>query len=227
MFTGIVEERGAVTDVRRNPSGVLLTVRGSLVTSDAEPGASIAVNGCCLTVVDVHPSDGTFTVDVVAETLRCTSLRDVRAGQDVNLERAVTASTRMSGHIVQGHVDGVGTILERRNAGGEDEIVWFGLTPDLVRYVVPKGSIAVDGVSLTVVDVRDEPDPAFSVALIPTTLRMTTLGQKSEGDAVNLEVDVMSKYVERHLARLGLAGMGGELSTFPTVDEAVSQGSIA
>jgi riboflavin synthase len=194
MFTGIVEELGEV--VRRSESGgdsALLAVRGPLVTTDARRGDSIAVNGVCLTVVDVE--DGTFTADVMGETLRRSSLRTLRPGDPVNLERAVTPATRLGGHLVQGHVDGVGEIAGREPAQ-QWETVRFGLPAQLARYVVEKGSITVDGVSLTVVAAGDD---WFSVGLIPTTLKLTTLGHKRVGDLVNIEVDVVAKYVERLL----------------------------
>jgi riboflavin synthase len=193
MFTGIVEELGEVVAVQALPDASRLTVRGPLVTSDAGHGDSIAVNGVCLTVVD--NDGGTFTADVMAETLRRSSLRDATAGSRVNLERAVRASDRLGGHVVQGHVDGTGTVV----AVTPDQhwtVVRVSLPEDLTRYVVEKGSIAVDGVSLTVSAVG--PD-WFEVSLIPTTLDLTTLGSKSAGDPVNLEVDVMAKYVEKLL----------------------------
>ena len=184
MFTGIVEELGEI--VAREPGEVArLSIRGPLVTSDARDGDSIAVNGVCLTVVDV--SEDTFTVDVVAETLSRTSLG---AATTVNLERAVTPATRLGGHLVQGHVDGVGTLLER----SAEHVIRVGIPPELARYLVPKGSITVDGISLTVVEAAAD---SFTVALIPTTLARTTLGTTPVGGPVNLEVDVIAKYVER------------------------------
>ena len=193
MFTGIVEELGEIVAIERGAESAVIRVRGPLVTGDAAPGASIAVNGVCLTVVE---HDGqTFSVDVMAETLNRSSLGSLRAGSLVNLERAMTASTRFGGHIVQGHVDGTAQILARL-PGDRWEVVQFTLPPEVSRYVVEKGSITVDGVSLTVSDVTDD---TFSVSLIPTTLGLTTLGHKVVGDAVNLEVDVIAKYVERLL----------------------------
>ena len=188
MFTGIVEELGEITAVDEQPDTARLTVRGPLVTSDAKHGDSIAVNGVCLTVVDV--SDGTFTVDVVRETLQRSSLDKVAAGDRVNLERAAAVGQRLGGHIVQGHVDGTGVLLSRDEGG----LTRFGIPSGLARYIVEKGSITVDGVSLTVVDSLAE---EFSVALIPTTLDLTTLGFREPGDIVNLEVDVLATYVER------------------------------
>jgi len=194
MFTGIVEELGTVTALTHGTESARLTVHGPLVTSDATHGASIAVNGVCLTVVE-H-GEGSFTVDVMAETLRRSSLGVLRPGDRVNLERAMAASSRFGGHVVQGHVDGTGTITARE-PGERWEVVRFSLPGDLSPYLVEKGSITVDGVSLTVVDVGDD---HFSVSLIPTTLELTTLGTKVVGDPVNLEVDVLAKYVERLLA---------------------------
>jgi len=192
MFTGIVEELGEIVAIEHGADSAVVRVRGPLVTSDATPGASIAVNGVCLTVVE---HDGqTFSVDVMAETLNRSSLGSLRAGTKVNLERAMAASTRFGGHIVQGHVDGTARILARR-PGDRWEVVQL-TPPELSRYVVEKGSITVDGVSLTVSAVTDD---TFSVSLIPTTLELTTLGHKAVGDAVNLEVDVIAKYVERLL----------------------------
>jgi len=191
MFTGIVEELGTIAGVDRGTDSARLTVRGPLVTSDATHGASIAVNGVCLTVVE-H-ADGEFTVDVMAETLSRSSLGSLRAGDRVNLERAMAAGGRFGGHVVQGHVDGTAQVLERV-PGDRWEIVRLSLPAGLARYVVEKGSITVDGVSLTVASVDDT---SFTVSLIPTTLELTTLGHKGIGDLVNLEVDVLAKYVER------------------------------
>lgn len=198
MFTGIVEEVGEVIAVRESAEVVVLTVRGPTVTSDAAHGDSIAVNGVCLTVIDPDGStEGTFTVELVPETLKRSSLSAVTAGLGVNLERAVAAGGRLGGHIMQGHVDGVATLLRRHPSERSDELV-FSLAPGLTRYVVEKGSIAVDGVSLTVADVTDD---TFVVALIPTTLEKTTLGVRQPGDTVNIEVDVIAKYVEKLVAR--------------------------
>lgn len=191
MFTGIVEERGEVVAVRDLPDAARLTVAGPLVTSDARIGDSIAVNGVCLTVVEV--SGGAFTADVMRETLVRSSLDKVGAGDPVNLERAAEVGKRFGGHIVQGHVDGTGVILARQPSAHWD-LVRIALPAQLARYLVEKGSITVDGVSLTVVEVTDE---EFSVSLIPETLRATTLGTRGPGDRVNLEVDVVAKYVER------------------------------
>jgi riboflavin synthase len=194
MFTGIVEELGEIVAIEHGAESAVVRVRGPLVTSDAMPGASIAVNGVCLTVVD-HDGE-TFSVDVMAETLNRSSLGSLKAGTVVNLERAMAAGSRFGGHIVQGHVDGTGQILARV-PGDRWEVVQFTLPPQVSRYVVEKGSITVDGVSLTVSALTYD---TFSVSLIPTTLELTTLGHKSVGDPVNLEVDVIAKYVERLLA---------------------------
>ena len=194
MFTGIVEELGRVTGLEHGTDSARLTLRGPLVTSDATHGASIAVNGVCLTVVS-HDGEQ-FTVDVMAETLRRSSLGAVAVGDRVNLERAMAADSRFGGHVVQGHVDGTARVLERV-PGDRWEVLRFSLPEDLARYVVEKGSITVDGVSLTVASVGAD---TFTVSLIPTTLELTTLGHKAVGDAVNLEVDVLAKYVERLLA---------------------------
>jgi riboflavin synthase len=194
MFTGIVEELGEVVRlVDVGGDSAVLAVRGPLVTSDARHGDSIAVNGVCLTVVD--NADGVFTADVMGETLRRSSLRALRAGSQVNLERAAALGSRLGGHLVQGHVDGVGEVLGRQ-AGDEWETVRFSLPPQLAKYVVEKGSITVDGVSLTVLAVDAA---SFSVGLIPTTSKLTVLGAKADGDPVNLEVDVIAKYVEKML----------------------------
>ncbi|HEV7470343.1 MAG: riboflavin synthase, alpha subunit [Pseudonocardia sp.] len=194
MFTGIVEEVGEIVDVRTSGDVVVLTVRGPRVSTDAAHGDSIAVNGCCLTVVDEEgASEDLFRLELVPETLKRTSLGAVVAGSKVNLERALPAGGRLGGHIVQGHVDGVGTLLGRTPGERSDE-VRFSLPAELSRYVVEKGSICVDGVSLTVAGVDAD---SFTVALIPTTLADTTLGRRRPGDPVNLEVDIVAKYVER------------------------------
>ena len=193
MFTGIVEELGTVEGLLDQGDAIRLTVRGPHVTLDAALGDSIAVNGCCLTVAERDQE--TFTADVMRETLEKTSLGDLTPGARVNLERAVTPQTRLGGHIVQGHVDGTGQV-RRRTPSEHWEVVEVSLPAAIARYLVPKGSVTVDGISLTVVDVG--PD-SFTVSLIPETLARTTLGLKQAGDRVNLEVDVIAKYVERLL----------------------------
>ena len=193
MFTGIVEELGRIAAVEHGAESARLTLHGPLVTEDAVHGASISVNGVCLTVIEVDA--GEFTVDVMLETLARSSLGSARPGDPVNLERAMRADGRFGGHVVQGHVDGTATIVERV-PGDRWEVVRFTLPEPLSRYVVEKGSITVDGVSLTVASVDEQ---TFTVSLIPTTLELTTLGHKRVGDTVNLEVDVLAKYVERLL----------------------------
>jgi riboflavin synthase len=191
MFTGIIEELGEIVAIEPATESARLTIRGPLVTQDAAHGASIAVNGVCLTVVDLK--EDTFTADVMRETLDRSSLGVLEPGSRVNLERPVRLSDRLGGHLVQGHVDGVGTIVARE-PGENWEVVRISLPGGLGRYIVEKGSITVDGISLTVVDAGDD---RFSVSLIPTTLDLTTLGRKAVGEPVNLEVDVIAKYVER------------------------------
>ena len=206
MFTGIVEEVGrlarieAVTDESttasdRDDRPVRVDITAARTVAGTGPGDSIAVNGVCLTVADLYATG--FRADVMPETLRRTTLGQLSPGSPVNLERAVTPETRLGGHIVQGHVDGVGHIASRTPDGDFDEVV-ISLPTELARYIAPKGSICVDGVSLTVVGVGVDDDTHwFSVALIPTTLSHSTLGTLATGDGVNLEVDVIAKYVER------------------------------
>jgi riboflavin synthase len=200
VFTGIVEELGSVVAIDRVGDSARFTVRGPVVVSDATHGASIAVNGVCLTVVE-HDHDA-FSVDVMAESLARTSLGALAVGDPVNLERAVAVSDRLGGHIVQGHVDGVGTVVDVRPSE-HWTVVRVSLPVALARYVVEKGSITVDGVSLTVSAVTDADDahPWFEVSLIPTTLALTTLGRRGIDAPVNLEVDVLAKYVERLISR--------------------------
>ena len=198
MFTGIVEELGRVVALDRGTESAVLRIEGPLVVSDAGHGASIAVNGVCLTVVD-H-DDREFSVDVMAETLRRSSLGSLRVGSRVNLERAMAADGRFGGHIVQGHVDGT-TTLRSRTPGDRWEVLEFDLPSELARYVVEKGSVTLDGVSLTVASLSSD---TFTVSLVPTTLEKTILRDLAPGTRVNLEVDVVAKYVER-LARPGAA----------------------
>lgn len=198
MFTGIVEELGAVVDKQDLADAARLTIHGPTVTADARHGDSIAVNGVCLTVVEVL-ADGGFTADVMRETLDRSSLGGLEPGSPVNLERAAALGSRLGGHIVQGHVDGTGQVLARTPAQ-HWEVVRIALPATLVRYVVEKGSITVDGTSLTVARVGAD---FFEVSLIPTTLELTTLGRAPVGAVVNLEVDVIAKYVERLLAHGG------------------------
>jgi riboflavin synthase len=197
MFTGIVEELGQVVDLRQHGDSAVLTVRGPKVSEDAVHGASIAVNGVCLTVTERDQDVVAF--DVMAETLRRSSLGALAVGHRVNLERAMAATDRLGGHIVQGHVDGTAPLLSR-TPGERWEVVRIGLPAGLARYLVEKGSVTVDGVSLTVSAIGAD---FFEVSLIPTTLALTTLGAKQPGDPVNLEVDVIAKYVERLLQNPG------------------------
>jgi len=201
MFTGIVEELGSIESVEDQGDAIRLTIRASTVLEDVALGDSISVNGCCLTVADVpagsngSTSEGLWTADVMQETLDKTALLGLRPGDRVNLERAVTVDKRLGGHIVQGHVDGVGSIIGR-TPSAHWEVVEIAMPRELARYLVDKGSITVDGISLTVVEARED---SFTVSLIPETLSRTTLGFRQHGDQVNLEVDVLAKYVERLL----------------------------
>src|SRR5439155_12088133 len=194
MFTGIVETMGTVVRVLRRGGGARLEVRSPDVVADVKTGDSVAVNGACVTVTGRF--EDTFACDLVPETLARTNLGTLQPGELVNLERPLHAASRLDGHIVQGHIDVVGTIRSRRRVGAQ-EMLEVTVPFELTRYLAPKGSVAVDGVSLTIVDVNKD---RFRVALIPHTLETTTLGKKMQGSAVNVEVDVISKYVERHLA---------------------------
>jgi len=205
MFTGIVEELGTIDAIEQQEDAIRLTVAATTVLEDVHLGDSISVNGCCLTVVSTSatseggPADR-WTADVMQESLDKTALGDLALGDRVNLERAVTVDKRLGGHIVQGHVDGVGTILAR-TPSEHWEVVEVALPDGLGRYLVDKGSITVDGISLTVVSTgstADGPD-SFTVSLIPETLARTTLGFKGPGDRVNLEADVLAKHVEKLL----------------------------
>ena len=207
MFTGIVEELGRVVRLETVEDCARLTVEAPTVTQDASLGDSISVNGCCLTIAAMHGS--AFTADLMAETLTRTTLGSQAPGDRVNLERALRATDRLGGHIVQGHVDATAEVLDRSH-GEHWDLLRVGLPREIARYVAVKGSVALDGVSLTVVDVVDDASPtpgagaSLSIGLIPETLRRTTLGTRRPGERVNLEVDVMAKYAERLLgARLG------------------------
>ncbi|GID27080.1 riboflavin synthase subunit alpha [Paractinoplanes brasiliensis] len=194
MFTGIVEELGEIVRLEHTTDdSAVLAVRGPLVTEDAQHGDSISVNGVCLTVID--NVDGVFTADVMGETLRRSSLGALEVGSQVNLERAAALGSRLGGHLVQGHVDGVARVIAREPAA-DWEVVRFSLPAELAKYVVEKGSITVDGVSLTVMAVDDD---TFSIGMIPTTSKLTVLGSKQPGEPVNIEVDVIAKYVEKML----------------------------
>jgi riboflavin synthase len=194
MFTGIVEFQGRVLTLTRGEAGARLTIDAGRRIPDLTVGESIAVNGVCLTVV--QGEGDTFVTDLSPETLERTSLGDLKPEERVNLERSLKVGDRLGGHFVTGHVDGIGRIV-RRQALGDSGWVWIAFPPPLATYLAPKGSIAVDGVSLTLVEVSKE---AFSVCLIPHTLAMTTLGWKGPGNLVNLEVDLLSRYLERFLA---------------------------
>jgi riboflavin synthase len=194
MFTGLVQELGRVTALEPTPDGARLTISGRLAGELGE-GDSVAVNGVCLTATAVH--NGTFQADVMDETLRCCTLGAAREGSAVNLELPLRASDRLGGHFVQGHVDGIGEVVEIREEGFS-RVVRISADPRLLRYVVEKGSVAVDGISLTVSAVDAD---SLTVSLIPETLRGTSLGAAKTGDTVNLEVDVLAKYVERLVAR--------------------------
>jgi riboflavin synthase len=199
VFTGIIEEIGAVTAIETSGDGVRLSVRAPLATSDASHGDSISVNGVCLTVVD--SDDASFTVDVMRQTLDMSTLADLAPGRPVNIERATSVGTRLGGHVVQGHVDGTGVIREVR-PGERWRVLRVGVPANLAPLVVDKGSIAIDGVSLTVSAVSDAgaPEPWLEVSLIPETLEATTLAERVPGDAVNLETDILARHVQRMLA---------------------------
>jgi riboflavin synthase len=196
MFTGIVEELGTVVSVTPVADGARIVIDASAVVADARIGDSIAVNGCCLTVVDL--GDGRWAADAVTETLDRTALGSLTTGDRVNLERPVRVDDRLGGHIVQGHVDGVGELEARAPLPDGSTRMRFAVPDHLLRYVVEKGSITLDGVSLTVAAVDDDAG-AVEIAVIPHTLAVTTLGPKTSGDPVNIEVDVLAKHVERLL----------------------------
>lgn len=193
MFTGIVEEVGTIRHIATAPAGARLTIAARTVLSDAKRGDSIAVNGVCLTLVE-RDADW-WAADLSAETLSRTSLRQARTGTRVNLERALLPSSRLGGHLMQGHVDGTGELIEVRTVG-EGYVVRVGFPPELARYIVEKGSLAVDGISLTVAALGAD---WFEIAIIPHTWRMTNLSTLARGAMVNLEVDIIAKYVERML----------------------------
>lgn len=191
MFTGIIEELGKVSAIEKQPDAIRLTIECKEVLSDLKRGDSISCSGTCLTAIEID--DSSFTADVMLETIRRSSLDGVKIGDPINLERAMTAATRFGGHVVQGHVDGVGEIVSREKSDNWDWVK-IRLPEDLMKYVVHKGSITLDGISLTVNDVDGN---VIAVSLIPETLRVTTLGYKNPGDKVNVEADVMAKHIER------------------------------
>ena len=191
MFSGIVEALGSVAELREEPPGCTLVIREPNIAAETAVADSICINGCCLTVVAADPE--TMAFQAGPETLKRTNLGDLKVGSPVNLERALKVSDRLGGHFVSGHIDGTGQLIERNDQGDWSEF-WFSVAPALARQMAPKASIAVDGVSLTIVE--SEPE-RFSVALIPYTLAVTTLGPMKLGDRVNLETDILAKYVER------------------------------
>jgi riboflavin synthase len=205
MFTGIVEEMGSVKTLTRNAGGARLTISASTVLGNTALGDSICVNGVCLTVVEKSNAD--FSADVAQETLKVSNLGDLRTGQQVNLERALQLSARIGGHLVTGHVDAVGRIKEKRQEGNSWR-VFIEAPETALRYVIKKGSIAVDGISLTIADVDKA---GFSLAMIPHTAKLTTLGFKAAGDSVNLETDIIGKYVEKLLSGRVEGGVSLEL----------------
>lgn len=193
MFTGIIEELGRVVSIEQQPDAIRLTISGPLVTEDLGRGDSVSVCGACLTAVEI--GGGTFTADVMRETLRLTSLGELQPGDPVNLERAMTANRRFGGHMVLGHVDGMGKV-ESREPSENWEWVRVRIPAELMKYVVLKGSLTIDGISLTVNEINEN---LVGFSLIPETLRLTTLGSKQPGQSVNVEVDVMAKHIERLL----------------------------
>jgi riboflavin synthase len=199
MFAGIVEEMGAVKSLDKTLAGARLTILARTVMDDLPVGASVSVNGTCLTVV--KRDDKEFTVDVSPETMGVTNLGTLAAGSPVNLERAMKLNERIGGHLVAGHVDGAGTVRERHQEGN-GTVITIEAPPEVLRYCIPKGSITMDGVSLTINEVTGR---SFSVMIIPHTARVTTLGIKQVGDTVNLESDLIGKYVERLLQERGQA----------------------
>jgi riboflavin synthase len=205
MFTGIVEELGSVKTLRRDAGAARLTISASLVLESTSIGDSICVNGVCLTVVEMNKNE--FSADVAVETLRVTNLGELKVGAKVNLERALQLSARIGGHLVSGHVDAVGRIRDKREEGNGWRI-FIDAPETVLRYVIRKGSIAIDGISLTVADVDTS---GFSIAMIPHTAKLTTLGYKTAGDSVNLESDIIGKYVERLLSARVEGGVNLEL----------------
>jgi riboflavin synthase len=191
MFTGIIEELGKVSAIENQPDALRLTIECQEVLSDLKRGDSISCSGTCLTAIEID--DKSFTADVMLETIRRSSLDGVKVGDPINLERAMTAATRFGGHLVQGHVDGVGEVVSREKSDNWDWVK-IRLPKELMKYVVHKGSITLDGISLTVNDIADD---VIAVSLIPETLRVTTLGYKNPGDKVNVEADVMAKHIEK------------------------------
>ena len=197
MFSGIIEDLGTVAEIRQSDEGAVLTLRSAMPIAKIKIGDSIAVNGACLTVV--AKGRGTVKMDVSAETLRRTSLGDLKVGNRVNLERCLTLNTLLNGHIVQGHVDSIGRVISIKPEG-DSKLYTFEVPANEARYLVEKGSVAIDGISLTVFAIRGR---RFSCELIPHTLKVTTMGFRKPGDKVNIESDMMAKYVERILSGRG------------------------
>ena len=191
MFTGIIEELGTVTGITKQPDALRLTIKGKMVLDDLKRGDSISCSGTCLTAIEIDENG--FTADVMMETIKLTSLMEVVVGDPINLERAMNAKTRYGGHVVQGHIDGVGEFVSRETSENWDW-VRIRIPRELLRYVVMKGSITFDGISLTVNEISDD---VIGLSLIPETLQVTTLGSKKPGSKVNVEVDVMAKHIER------------------------------
>ena len=191
MFTGIIEELGTVTGITKQPDALRLTIKGKMVLDDLKRGDSISCSGTCLTAIEIDENG--FTADVMMETIKLTSLMEVVVGDPINLERAMNAQTRYGGHVVQGHIDGVGQFVSRETSENWDW-VRIRIPRELLRYVVMKGSITFDGISLTVNEISDD---VIGLSLIPETLQVTTLGSKKPGSKVNVEVDVMAKHIER------------------------------
>ena len=191
MFTGIIEELGTVTGITKQSDALRLTIKGKMVLEDLKRGDSISCSGTCLTAIEIDENG--FTADVMMETIKLTSLMDVVVGDPINLERAINAQTRYGGHVVQGHIDGVGEFVSRETSENWDW-VRIRIPRELLRYVVMKGSITFDGISLTVNEISDD---VIGLSLIPETLQVTTLGSKKPGSMVNVEVDVMAKHIER------------------------------
>jgi riboflavin synthase len=197
MFTGIIEELGKVKKIDKLEDAIRLTIEGKLIVSDLKRGDSISVSGACLTAIEI--TDSTFTADVMLETLKLTSLDGIAEGDPVNLERAMQASTRFGGHVVLGHVDGVGKFVERTKSDNWDW-VRIQIPSQLMKYVVLKGSITIDGISLTVNEINGD---VLGFSLIPETLAVTTMGSKKPGDKINIEADVMAKHIERLMQESG------------------------
>ncbi len=195
MFTGIIEEIGTITDVKKGAKSCAVTVNANVIFDDLKIGDSVAINGMCTTVVTIN--DKCFTVDIMAESIRKTSLGSLKKGDRVNLERAMSPLSRFGGHIVSGHIDGTGTIYSFER---EDNAIWvtIGASDDILRYIVKKGSITIDGISLTVAKLYKD---SFAVSIIPHTAKETTLLSKHSGDRVNLECDIIGKYVERFIVK--------------------------